>query len=122
MNKTILIVEDEFTIRKPLAIKFQEEGFEVMEAADGEQALKLALEKHPDIILLDLLMPVMDGTTTLKKLREDFWGSTVKVIILTNVNNMDKIAEAAEYGASEYIIKSDIKLKEMVERVKERLS
>ena len=72
--KKILIVEDEEIMLKALVEKFSSEGFEVVQAIDGEEGLKKALCEKPDIILLDILLPKMDGMAVLKKLREDTWG------------------------------------------------
>lgn len=105
-------------LRRPMAIKLESEGFTVLEGQNGKTGLDIALAAHPDLILLDILMPEMDGIEVLKKLRGDVWGKTAKVVVLTHLNNMEKIAEAAEYGAKEYIVKSDIKLDDLTEKVK----
>ena len=96
INKKIvlLIVEDEKILSDTLEEKLVSEGFEVLKAIDGEEGLKLALDSHPNLILLDLLMPKVDGITMLKKLRKDTWGERANVIILTNVESSDKISES----------------------------
>ena len=71
MKKTILIIEDEKTLREPLKEELQENGFKVLEAENGESGLKSALEHHPDLILLDTVMPIMDGITMLKELKKE---------------------------------------------------
>src|SRR5437870_5664771 len=101
MSKKILIIEDEVLLRRPMAIKLQEAGFEILEASNGVVGLESAIKEHPDLILLDISMPEMDGIELLKKLRNDPWGKNAKVTVLTHLNNMDKIAEATEYGAKE---------------------
>jgi len=118
----ILIAEDELTIRKPLAIQLKEEGYDVIEAEDGEKALEAALKEHPDLVLLDIVMPHMDGLEVLKALREDVWGKTARVIIFSNLNDMDKVATAAEYGVKEYLAKSDLRLDDIVSKIKAMLS
>jgi len=115
----ILIVEDEKILRDILANKFKEEGLLVSVATDGEEGLKAALLEHPDLILLDIIMPVMDGITMLKKLREDSWGKGAKVMILTNLSDSEKVSQAMEQGSYDYLIKIDWQMEELVQKVKE---
>lgn len=121
MKKTILIIEDELSLRQPLGIKLKESGFEVIEAENGKEGLEQSLVQHPDLILLDILMSQMDGLAMLRALRQDSWGKTANVIVLTNLDSLEKVSEAAEFDAKEYIVKSDIKLEEIVEKIKTRL-
>ena len=116
--KKVLIVEDEKILREALAIKFKDEGFEVLEAGNGEIGLELALKSSPDIILLDIVMPVMDGLTMLKKLQDDEVGKYLKVLILTNLSDGNKIADAIDDGSRGYLIKTDWSLDEIVEKVR----
>lgn len=120
--KKILIVEDEQDIREALVDKFSREGFAVFEARNGEEGLARAFTEHPDLILLDIVMPVMDGITALNKLREDEWGKHVPVILLTNLNDDEKVANAMEKGAFGYLVKSDWKIEDVVTKVKARLA
>ena len=122
MKKTILIIEDELPMLKALSDKFTLEGFEILEARDGEEGLEAAISKKPDLIILDIFMPVMDGKAMLQKLRADAWGKTVPVIILTNLNPDDKtLDELMKNGPSYYFIKSKWKLEELVGKVKKEL-
>jgi DNA-binding response OmpR family regulator len=122
MKKTILIVEDELPMLKALSDKFILEGLDTLEARDGAEGLKMATEKKPDLIILDIFMPVMDGKAMLEKLRLDEWGKTVPVIILTNLNPDDKtLDELMKNGPSYYFIKSKWKLEELVAKVKKEL-
>ncbi len=121
MKKTILIVEDESAIRNVLIDKFSSKDFIAIGARNGEEGLEVALDKHPDLILLDVIMPKMDGMTMLSKLREDTWGEKVKVILLTNLNDPEKTLEAMKNGAYDYLVKSDWKIDDVVDKVKERL-
>ena len=120
-KQSILIIEDDGSYRSILVKKLTEEGFLAIEAKDGEEGLNISLEKHPDLILLDLIMPRMDGITMLKELREDEWGKNAKIIILTAIMDSQKIAQAIENSAFEYIIKTDTTLDDVVERIKKRL-
>jgi DNA-binding response OmpR family regulator len=122
-QKKILIVEDEPSMLSILNDKLLETGWETIQARNGEEGLKIALEQHPDLILLDLLMPKMDGTTTINKLREDEWGKTVPVIMLTNVNPDTDTAlkDILKTQPAFYFVKSDIDLATLVEKIKEVL-
>ena len=119
--KKILIVEDEPSLLKVLASKFEKESFEVLEARDGVEGLKVAKEKHPDLILLDIVMPKMDGMSMLRKLREDQWGADVPVILLTNLNETEKISEGAAEKVFDYLVKTDWHIDDVVKKVRERL-
>ncbi|MEO8065932.1 MAG: response regulator [Candidatus Doudnabacteria bacterium] len=121
----ILIIEDDASLLKVLTDMLQLEGFEPLTAINGEEGLKKALSENPDLILLDILMPVMDGLTMLEKLRRanDF-GKTVPVIILTNLSadSADVIKKVAKNNPSYYIVKSSLTIQEVVEKIKERLA
>lgn len=117
----ILVVDDEPFMLEALVIKLETKGFNVITAKDGGQGFKIALEERPDLILLDIAMPKVDGLTMLKKLRKDIWGETVKVIILTNLNSDQKKAEAVEGKMHGYLIKSDWTLQGIVRKIEYRL-
>lgn len=123
-QKTILIAEDEEILLGTLADNLISEKFLVIKAKNGEEAVELALSKHPDLILLDLLMPVMDGMTALKKIRADVWGANVPVIILTNLSATDeKLVEGmVMYKPMYYLVKSDFKIDDVIKKIKEVLS
>lgn len=122
LGKKILVIEDERVLLMSLADTFTAEGFEVLMASDGEQGLRLAVEKNPDIILLDLLMPKMDGRVVLKKLRESPHGKNTPVIVITVLQVDDPIVQwITQYEPTYYLIKSDLHIGELVEKVKERL-
>jgi DNA-binding response OmpR family regulator len=122
ISKSILIVEDEADLREALKTVFSYEDFTVYTAPDGEEGLALALEKKPDIILLDVLMPKMDGVSVLKKLRADEWGKGVKVIVLTALDDLEKVAEIIAAGGDDYIVKTNITLSAIAQKVKEKLA
>lgn len=121
-QKKILIVEDETSLRNALRDKLILEGFVVLEAKNGEEGLDVALRNHPDLILLDIIMPKMDGLTMLKKLREDVWGKNTKVILLTNLSDNEKVSEALLRGSYDYLVKSDWKIGDVVAKIRARLS
>ena len=103
----VLIVEDEVYLRQLLKEKLNGRGFYVLEADDGMIGLKTALSEHPDVILLDIIMPVMDGMTMLKELRKDEWGKNAVVIILSNLSEPETISEGVEESAYGYLVKSN---------------
>lgn len=124
MTKTgpkILIVEDETGLQNALGDKLTREGFNVLKASNGADGLEQALAEHPDLLLADIVMPKMDGMTMIRKLRQDPWGKEAKVILLTNLNEPVKTEEAIEVGVYDYLIKTDWKLIEVVEKIKSKL-
>lgn len=120
-KKTILIVEDEVSLRNVLYDKLSIEGFVVFEAKNGEEGLAVALREHPNVILLDIIMPVMDGITMLYELRKDPWGKDAKVILLTNLSEAERVSQSQRQGVYDYLVKSDWKLEDIVKKVKEKL-
>ena len=119
-NKKILIVEDSNDFLWILKQGFVGEGFSVIFAQDGEEALKMAEEEKPDLILLDILLPKMDGITVAKKLKEK--GLNPKIIFLTNLKDTEHMGKAVEtMNDTDYIIKSDLHLDQIVARAKEKL-
>jgi DNA-binding response OmpR family regulator len=125
IKKTILIVEDEVSLRSALSDKFSREGFSVLEARDGEVGLDIAIKKEPEIILLDVIMPKMDGMTMLKNLREKGgWGRNVPIILLSNLGADDEkmMKEISNDKLAFYLVKSDWSLNDIVKQVKDKIS
>lgn len=118
MEKRILIVEDEPDIREAIAEAIEQAGFVVSTAENGATGLRLALNEHPDLILLDIIMPIMDGHTFLEKLRNDSWGRSAKVIMLTSMDDVKNIANAHEGAIEDYIIKAHSSLDEIINKVR----
>lgn len=119
MDKTILIVEDDKQLMLAISGKLSHENYNIIKSFDGEEGLAIALEKHPDLILLDIVMPKMDGVTMLKKLREDPWGKTAKVIILTNLSEGSSINDELKQDVAGYFIKSDWRLEDIIKKIKD---
>ncbi len=117
----ILIVEDEVSMLNALRDKFTREGFTVFEAKNGEEGLATALREHPNLILLDIVMPKMDGLTMLRNLRKNEWGKTVPVIVLTNLSSSDDVAERIEKENVIYLVKADNKMEDIVAKIKKTL-
>ena len=111
-------------MRNALGDTLKDAGFAVLKAQDGEEGLRLALAEHPDLILLDILMPKMDGLTMMKKLRaeEDDWSKKVPIIWLTAVSvNESMLKEVVKLEPTHYLIKSEVTLEDVLKKVKERL-
>ncbi len=122
-KKTVLVVEDDVALRKVLCDRLTDDGFNVAQAADGEEGLLQTTLKHPDIIILDVFMPKMDGISMLAKLRSrDEWGKNVRVIVLTNSTDAETISKVAGFGSTEFLIKSEWGLEALVARVRENLT
>jgi DNA-binding response OmpR family regulator len=122
IDKTILIVEDEPATRRALSDKLLHVGFRILEAKDGEEGFTMAEKKNPDLILLDLLMPKMDGMTMMKKMRETAWGVRIPIVILTNLSADDKVVhEVTRDEPSYYLMKTDWTIEDVVAKVKNAL-
>lgn len=124
-KKKILIIEDESSLLHSLVEKFEREGFRVFIATNGNQGLAEFRSKQPDLILLDIIMPEMDGLTMLKKLRsESSYGAKVPVILLTNLSpDNDRVNNIiTETEPSYYLVKTNWKMEEVVEKVRSVLS
>ena len=117
----ILIVEDEPDIREAMAEAIGDEGYQVITAENGLEGLTVAQTEHPDLILLDIKMPVLDGHGMLEQLRRDPWGVSVKVVMLTAMDDMHNIASAHEGDIKDYIIKAHHSLDEILTKVREAL-
>jgi len=120
-KKTILIIEDEPALLTALSEKLSKEGFIAIGSRNGEGGLEKATAQKPDIVLLDIVLPKMDGITVLKELRKNKLTENIPVIMLTNLSDGERIGEAIEQGSYEYLIKSDWKIEDVVEKIKKRL-
>ncbi|MBU0597617.1 response regulator [Patescibacteria group bacterium] len=121
-KKLLLIIDDEEPICKAIADRLALEGFEVIKAFDGNTGLQIARDRHPSLIILDILMPKKHGIEMLRELRKDKWGEKVPVIIITNLPEGPEKRQAEDEGVREFIVKSDIKLEDLVKKVKQNLS
>jgi DNA-binding response OmpR family regulator len=125
-KKIILIVEDEESLRNILSDKLKEEDFDVETAQDGKRGLDKALKIHPDLMLIDVMMPIMDGVEMVKHLQKDSWGKDAKMMLLTNMSDPIKMAEiTSELDGNltvfDYMVKSDWDLDSVVKRIREKL-
>lgn len=116
----IAVIEDEEVMSKSLVGELEDAGFLVVKAFDGKRGLELALNEKPDLILLDIVMPKMDGMTMMKKLRESGeFGAHVPIILLTNLNADDKIMDGiTKNEPSYYLVKSNYTVADVVAKVR----
>lgn len=118
-QKMILIVEDEKSLRGALVDILRTKNFMPLEARNGREGAELALSRHPDLILLDIMMPEMDGMAAFKKIREDVWGEKVPIIILTNlsVTKEQQVGDVGSDTSTYHLIKSDWKIHDVVKKI-----
>lgn len=122
-KKHILIIEDEVNLLNALSKKLEANSYEIHTAKNGAKGLEQALKHKPDLILLDILMPKMNGLEMIKKLREDDWGKNAPVIIISNLSpdNTEIIQNVIEFKPIHYIVKSDWSLNEIIDKINELL-
>ena len=118
----VLIADGNATHRKILGLGLKEKGYDVLEAADGVTAVKRVVLEHPDLIVMDLTMPVLDGIEATKRIRKNKQTARIPVLILTAVKQQKHIVDALHSGASDYIIKGSLKLCEIAERIERLIS
>lgn len=114
---TILVVDDMAVFREPISAALRQSGYKTVCAGNGKEALDVVKQERPDLILLDIAMPEMDGLAFLKERKADPQLRGVPVVLLTAIGDRDSIVEACKLGASEYLLKSQFSLDEMTARV-----
>lgn len=122
MAAKIAIIEDDPAISQMYRFKFEAEGYEVETAGNGKLGLELAQKMKPDIILLDLMMPEMNGDEMLEKMRATKWGSDVKVVVLTNKGEQEIPEKVRTLNVSAVILKADMTPRQVAELVKKQLA
>lgn len=120
--RLVLIIEDDDFLRGLTVSKLEKEGFRVDIAVDGEEGLEKVMELKPDLILLDLMLPKLDGFSLMEKLREDGVLDQQKIIIFSNLGSEEDIRRGKEFGVEDYLVKSSFTLDELVEKIKESLA
>lgn len=118
----IAIIEDDPVISQMYRMKFETDGFDVQLAHDGKKGVALVEHFHPDLILLDLQMPEMDGAAALADIRRHDWGKHIPVIILTNLGEEEAPKGIRSHGIHSYIVKAELTPRQVVQRVKEALA
>jgi len=118
MAKTILVIEDDKFLRELISRKLTGEGFDVLEAVDGEEGIKKIKEGKPDLVLLDLILPSIDGFEILTRVRDDPEVSSIPVIILSNLGQREEVEKGLKLGAVDYLIKAHFTPGEIIEKIK----
>ncbi len=122
-QKTVLVIEDEKSLRDAVVDILRIKGIVPLVAKNGREGMNIALSMHPDLILLDLIMPEMDGMTTFANIRADAWGANVPIMILTNLSETDAHgpSDAAANGPTSYLVKSDWKIHDIADKMEKLL-
>ncbi len=120
-NKIILIVEDDEVLLRALYVFFHESEYTIATATDGETAVSMAQRLNPDLILLDLLLPQMDGFQFLEKVKAMPKLKNIPVVVLSNLGDESDIKRAKALGAKDYFIKADVELSKLSENIKKVL-
>jgi len=118
MAKKILIIEDDKFLRELIGQKLLKEGYDIVEAVDGEKGLKSIKDEKPDLVLLDLILPGMDGFEVLTKIKKDSDIAEIPVIILSNLGQKDDIEKGLKMGAVDYLIKAHFTPGEIIDKIK----
>ena len=118
MAKKILIVEDDKFLRELISRKLQKEGYMIVEAVDGEEGEKKIKEEKPDLILLDLILPGIDGFEVLSRIKQDPTLASIPVVILSNLGQKEEIEKGLKLGAVDYLVKAHFTPAEIVEKIK----
>src|SRR3990167_2348279 len=119
--RTVLVVEDDEFLLKAYNIKLKKEGFEVWLARDGKEAIAYLKKDPPDIVLLDLMLPYLNGFEVLEKLRTTPKWQKVPVLITTNLGQPEDKDRALKLGATDYLIKTNVKIDEIVKKIKDNV-
>jgi DNA-binding response OmpR family regulator len=114
----ILIVEDEEILLTALSEELRQEGFNAVGAKDGVEGVEKIVSEKPDLVLLDLVMPRLDGIGALKQMKENPETKDIPIVILTNLSDYDKVSDALSLGAMDYLVKANYRLEELVNKIK----
>jgi len=121
-KKKVMIVEDDTVLANALKLALENEGYELSLATDGEEAERMIKEEVPDLILLDLLLPIKNGFEVLKVMRQDPSTKDISVVILTNFEQETSINEGKKLGAKDYIVKANVDIQDVPGIVRKYLS
>jgi DNA-binding response OmpR family regulator len=118
MEKKILVIEDDKFLRELIVRKLSDDGFVTVEAVDGEEGIKKVKEEKPDLILLDLILPSIDGFEVLSQIKKDENLKSIPVIILSNLGQKEEVEKGLKMGAVDYLIKAHFTPGEIIEKIK----
>ncbi len=118
MAKKILIIEDDKFLRELIGQKLLKEGYDIVEAVDGEKGIKSIKDEKPDLVLLDLILPGIDGFEVLSKMKKDAATAQTPVIILSNLGQKDDIEKGLKMGADDYLIKAHFTPGEIIDKIR----
>jgi len=120
--KKILFIEDEPTLQKAINKFLENKGYETTSATDGELGIKMAKKILPDLILLDIILPKMNGFEVLKELKKDESTKNIPIIVLTNLEGSADVEKAISLGAKDYLVKANYELSEIAEKISKTLN
>ncbi len=120
-KKKILIVEDEIDLLDALATALEYEGFEALKADGGKKGIEMAKDERPALAIVDISMPKVDGIEVIKRFKENDWGTDIKIIVMTALDDLEKMAEVMDAGGDEYVVKTQVTLGDIVQKVKDKL-
>lgn len=118
-NIKILVVEDDKYLADVFLTKLNKEGFDVIQAFNGDDAIIMIKKYHPNLVLLDIIMPKKDGFDVLKEVKEDETIRDIPVIIMSNLGQEDDVITGKKLGATDYLIKTNISLSDVVKKIKQ---
>ena len=121
MPKKILIIEDDSFLRELLTKKFVEENYKVIPAVDGEEGIKKAKEEKPDLILLDLILPGVQGYEVMAEIKENPDTSKIPIVVISNLGQKEEVEKGLKLGAVEFLIKAHYTPDEIIDKVKDAL-
>ena len=120
-QKTILFVEDEPALQDAFAAMLESKGYRVVRASDGDEGLRALRAEHPDLVVLDLILPKKHGFDVLREMKSDPLLAAIPVIVLTNLENSEDVEKALELGAMTYLVKANYSLAEVAQKIEDAL-
>jgi len=121
MQKKLLVVEDDIHVMKVLMTRLSDEGFTVLGATTGEEGLQMALSEHPNLILVDIILPKMNGIEVVERLRKDDWGKTARVMVVSNLTDEASMQKMQDLNVIGYVVKTDLSIEKLIEKVKQEV-
>lgn len=121
MKKKILFIEDDNILQKALFEMLEKENVEFLSAFDGRSGLEMAKKEKPDLILLDLILPKLDGFSVLEELKKDENTKNIPVVVITNLEDLESLQKAMDHGVKSYLVKSEYTLEEICQKIKQIL-